>query len=346
MTTKSCLSTNKPKHHHKTQCEPAAVFSTGLGNVICADSLQYMADAVDIASVDLIMTSPPFPLLRQKEYGNPAADDYLDWFRPFAQEFRRVLKPNGSLVLDMAGAWNPGLPTRNLINYEVVRMLVQKFGFHLAQEISWWNPSGLPAPARWVTVKRVRLKAAVNTVWWLSPTPWPKASNRRVQQPYSPGMEQLLAKGCAPAARPSGHAITTNFCHNNGGAIPPNLISLSHTHSNTPYARYCRQHGLRMHPARFPVELPEFFIRLLTDRNDLVIDPFAGSCTTGEAAEGLGRRWLCIEQRRDYLLGALGRFQPKRRNRSTGAIYYQAYKPGSAGHGPEVDRLPEHGGAK
>ena len=120
------------------------------------------------------MTSPPFGLVRKKDYGNVDADEYVDWFKPFAKAFHRVLKDSGSLVIDIGGAWNKGYPTRSLYHFKLLIMLCEEFGFHLAQEFYWWNPSRLPTPAEWVTVRRVRVKDAVNTVWWLSKTPWPK----------------------------------------------------------------------------------------------------------------------------------------------------------------------------
>lgn len=168
----------------------------------------------------------------------------------------------------------------------------------------------LPTPSEWVTVRRIRVKDAVNCIWWLSPTPWPKASNRRVLQPYSESMKVLLAKGYKPMLRPSGHDISDCFDTDNGAAIPPNLISLAHTESNSAYLRYCRERGIVPHPARFPTEIPEFFIRMLTEAGDLVVDPFCGSCATGEAAERTRREWICCDLVEDYLKGALGRFFP------------------------------------
>ena len=167
-------------------------------------------------------------------------------------------------------------------------MLCRDFGFHLAQEFYWWNPSKLPTPAEWVTVRRIRVKDAINCVWWLSRTPYPKVSNQRVLQPYSDSMKQLLKKGYKPKLRPSGHDISDKFQKDNGGAIPPNLLALANTESNSVYQRYCREHGIKEHPARFPSGLPGFFTRMLTDRGDTVFDPFAGSCVTGEVCERTG----------------------------------------------------------
>ncbi len=177
--------------------EPRLVHAACNGKIYCGDSLQLLnnQEIVQPGSVNLIMTSPPFGLVRQKEYGNVDADEYVEWFRPFAQTFYNSLADNGSLVIDIGGAWIPGQPTRSLYHYELLIMLCREYNFHLAQEFYWWNPSKLPSPAEWVTVRRIRVKDAVNCIWWLSKTPWPKASNIRVLQPYSDSMQELLQNG-------------------------------------------------------------------------------------------------------------------------------------------------------
>src|SRR5579859_2319447 len=174
--------------------EPRLAHTTCNGKIYCGDSLQLLKnqEIVQPGSVNLIMTSPPFGLVRQKEYGNVDADEYLEWFRPFAQAFYNSLADNGSLVIDIGGAWIPGQPTRSLYHYELLIMLCREFHFHLAQEFYWWDASKLPCHAEWVTVRRIRVKGAVNCIWWRSKTPWPKASNMRVLQPYSDSMQELL----------------------------------------------------------------------------------------------------------------------------------------------------------
>lgn len=323
---------------------------TPLGRIVQGDSVSVLA-ARDDASVDLIMTSPPFGLVRKKDYGNVEADEYVEWFRSFAVEFRRVMKDNGSLVIDIGGAWNRGYPTRNLYHFKLLVMLCEDLGFHLAQDFYWWNPSKLPTPAEWVTVRRIRVKDAINTVWWLSKTPWPKASNRRVLQPYSPSMQELLAKGYKARKRPSGHEISGHFGVDNGAAIPPNLLAIPNTESNSFYLRYCEQRGLKPHPARYPAELPEFFVRMLTEPGDLVIDPFAGSCVTGEVCERIGRRWVCIELLEDYCEAAVGRFvrDPGDTVRAAAdpkdpSNYYRVPRPGILWTGDHAEPLPEDGG--
>lgn len=330
-----------PRQYHRTKH----------GTIHLGDSLAFMSEHVKPGSLDLIMTSPPFGLVRKKQYGNVDADEYLDWFKPFGEAFKRVLKPTGSLVIDIGGAWIPGQPTRSLYHYELLIMLCRQVGFHLAQEFFWWNPSKLPTPAEWVTVRRIRAKDAVNCVWWLSPTPWPKASNRRVLAPYSDAMIGLLKNGYKAKLRPSGHDISEKFSIDNGAAIPPNLIAIPNTESNSYYLRYCTERGLTQHPARYPAALPEFFVRMLTDDGDTVLDPFAGSCVTGEVCEKLKRRWMCVELVEDYLKGAVGRFQkpldPEQEKLfQDGAVAktsYRIFHPGCLWNGND-EPLPADGG--
>jgi DNA modification methylase len=283
-------------------------FETSWGQIIHQNSLEYMAQHMPDESVDLIFTSPPFALLRKKDYGNVEEHRYVEWFEEFAHHFHRILKPTGSLVIDIGGSWIPGQPTRSLYHFELLIMLCRKIGFHLAQEFYWWNPSKLPTPAEWVNVRRIRVKDAVNCVFWLSRTAWPKASNKRVLVPYSDSMHSLLENGYKAKLRPSGHDISEKFQSDNGGAIPPNLIAIPNTESNSYYLRYCRDRNIEPHPARFPARLPEYFIRMLTDENDFVLDPFAGSCVVGEVCERLERRWRCCEIVEEYIEGAKGRF--------------------------------------
>jgi DNA modification methylase len=320
---------------------------TTFGAMFHGDSRVLFRDYIKDHSVDLIMTSPPFGLVRKKTYGNADAHEYLDWFRPFGECFRKALKANGSLVIDIGGAWIPGQPTRSLYHYELLIMLCKEFGFHLAQDFFWWNPAKLPTPAEWVTVRRIRVKDAINCVWWLSPTPWPRASNRRVLTPYSESMKGLLKNGYIAKKRPSGHDISEKFSWDNGAAIPPNLLPFPNTDSNSYYLRYCKEHNLPQHPARYPAELPEYFIRMLTDPGDLVVDPFAGSCITGEVAERLKRRWICGELVEEYLQGGMGRFERPSGAKTVKNSSRTSYSVSSSAvlwNGIEAARLPADGG--
>lgn len=261
------------------------------------------------ASVNLIMTSPPYALHFKKEYGNVDKAAYVEWFRPFATEIHRVLTDDGSFVLNIGGSYNAGSPTRSLYHYRLLLMLCDELGFHLAQECFWYNPAKLPTPAEWVNVRRMRIKDSVEYVFWLSKSPFPKADNRQVLTEYSPDMKRLLERGYRAKQRPSGHNITGKFQHDRGGAIPSNLIERGNNESNSAYIRRCAETDQKAHPARFPAALPEFFIRFLTQPDDVVLDPFAGSNTTGAVAESLTRHWLAFEIEPRYVDNARLRFE-------------------------------------
>ena len=288
--------------------EESSYYHTDFGVAYLGDTLQLIKNLPD-ESVNLIMTSPPFALRRKKEYGNVDSKVYVEWFLRFAKDFHRVLKDDGSLVIDIGGSWNKGLPTRSIYHFELMIALVKEFNFHLAQDFYWYNTAKLPSPAEWVTVRRIRVKDAVNCVWWLSKDPFPKANNKQVLKPYSNSMKDLLKNGYKAKLRPSGHEISEKFSVEHKGAIPPNLLQIANTESNSYYLRACREAGIKPHPARFPKALPEFFIKFLTDKEDIVLDPFAGSNVAGEAAEGLKRKWISFELVEEYLESSKFRFK-------------------------------------
>ena len=237
-------------------------YSTEWGQAYLGDSLDLIKMISD-DSVDLIFTSPPYALRKKKEYDNVDPEEYIQWFLPFAKEFYRVLKPTGSFVLNIGGGWEKGVPVRSLYQFELLIRLCEKF--NLAEEFIWNKPASLPTPAEWVTIRRIRVKDSIEYIWWLAKTPYPKANNRNVLNPYSESMKSLLINGYRPKLRPSGHNISKKFQKDNNGAIPANFLSISNTESNSKYLRMCNKNGIKPHPARFPLKLPDFFIRFLTD---------------------------------------------------------------------------------
>jgi site-specific DNA-methyltransferase (cytosine-N4-specific) len=261
--------------------------------------------------VQLIFTSPPFPLNRKKKYGNLQGEAYVKWFAGLAPVFRQLLKKKGSIVIELGNAWEPGQPVMSTLALRALLAFLDKGGFHLCQQFVCYNPARLPSPAQWVNIERIRVKDSYTHVWWMAATARPKADNRRVLKPYSPSMLKLLAsQKYNSGKRPSQHDIgATSFLRNNNGAIPSNVITLTNTTNGDQYLNYCRDVGYAPHPARMPIGLAEFFIKFLTKPRELVFDPFAGSNTTGAAAERLKRRWAAVELREDYIEGSRGRFR-------------------------------------
>ena len=288
----------------------APAYLTNWGAAYRGDSLDLLAALPD-SSVNLVLTSPPFALQREKEYGNKAQAEYVAWLAQFARLVHRKLKDDGSFVLDLGGAYELGSPTRSLYNFRVPIHFCDELGFYLAEDFYWHNPAKLPSPIEWVNKRKLRAKDSVNTVWWFGKTRWPKANVTKVLAEYSDRMKKLLKDPegfYTPKKRPSGHDIGKSFGKDNGGAIPPNLLQISNSESNGSYLRGCKTVGVKGHPARFPAKLPEFFIRFLTEPGDLVLDIFAGSNTTGHVAESEGRKWLAFEERLDYLAASSFRF--------------------------------------
>jgi DNA modification methylase len=260
--------------------------------------------------VDLIFTSPPFPLNRKKRYGNLTGEAYINWLAGFGPVFRRLLRKTGSIVMELGNAWEPGRPIMSPLALEALLAFMKKGKFVLCQQFIYNNPARLPSPAQWVNVERIRVKDSYTHLWWMSMTDRPEANNRRVLNNYSGAMLRLLAaKKYNAGSRPSQHHISkASFFTDNGGAIPSNVLTFGNTDSRDPYLAYCRRRGLPFHPARMPIGVPEFFVKFLTRPRGLVMDPFAGSNTTGLAAEIHKRRWVSIELKSDYVEGSKGRF--------------------------------------
>ncbi len=295
-----------------TVVSTAPAYTTQMGAMYAGDSLNLLADLPD-GSINLVLTSPPFALQRQKEYGNLDQIDYVDWLLEFGRLVHRKLREDGSFVLDLGGAYQKGVPVRSLYQFRVLLRFCDELGFHLAQEFFWHNPSKLPSPIEWVNKRKLRAKDTVNTVWWFSRSEWPKANVSNVLSEYSSRMKKLLENPSAfytPKLRPSGHDIGFAFGEDNGGSIPSNLLQIPNSESNGAYLGSCKEVGVKGHPARFPAKLPEFFIRLLTDPGDLVVDIFAGSNTTGMVAEAEGRKWLAFEMNCQYIASSVFRFLP------------------------------------
>jgi len=288
-------------------------YKTQLGKMYIGDAKQILQSRLlnkSKGKVQLIFTSPPFPLNRKKKYGNKQGEEFIEWLSGFAPIFRDFLTDNGSIVIEMGNSWETGKPVMSTLGLRSMLSFLDKGEFNLCQQFVCYNPARLPSPAQWVNVERIRVKDAFTHVWWYSPTDRPKADNRRILKEYSAPMRKLLSsQKYNSGKRPSEYNIgKTSFLKNNEGAIPPNVIILANTCATDTYQAYCRKQNLPIHPSRMQTGLAEFFIKFLTEPNDIVLDPFAGSNTTGATAEQLGRQWISIEVQEKYVTGSYGRF--------------------------------------
>lgn len=274
------------------------VYKTRNGVQLVGDSRQLL-EQLPSDSVDLIVSSPPFALQRKKSYGNKDQAEYVQWLCEFGAAALRTLKETGSLVIDLGGSYEKGKPVRSLYNFRVLLEFCDTLGYRFAEDFYWFNPAKLPSPIEWVNRRKIRAKDSVNTVWWFSKGDFPKSDITQVLTPYSDRMKTLLKdpeKFYKAAKRPSGHDISEGFGNEREGALPSNLLQISNTDSNSHYMRMLKALKRDRHPARFPEELPRFFIKMLTEPGDLVVDMFSGSNTTGLVADRLDRKWISMEE--------------------------------------------------
>jgi site-specific DNA-methyltransferase (cytosine-N4-specific) len=310
------------------------LYETLLGKYYVDDSTQILETKHFkelVGQVQLILTSPPFPLNNKKKYGNHIGAEYKEWFVGLADIFSKLLKNDGSIIIELGNSWEPGRPVQSLLHLESLLEFVNHptSNFRLCQQFICYNPARLPSPAQWVNIERIRVIDSFTHVWWIAKQDHPKADNKKVLRPYSKSMKKLLdRKQYNSGKRPSEHVIgKSSFLNNNDGSIMPNVIeleqidgdkelrlpknvfSISNTQSNDFFLRKCRENNLIPHPARMPLELVSFFIEFLTDPGDIVLDPFAGSNSTGFCAEKLSRKWFSVDLDKDYGTQSILRFE-------------------------------------
>ena len=191
----------------------------------------------------------------------------MKWLAAFAPLFKELLKPKGSIVLELGNAWEPGRSVMSTLALKTLLAFPEEGDLTLCQQFVWYNPARLPSPVQWINVERIRVRDAYTHLWWMAKTDRTHADNRQVLTKYSEAMEKLLArKSYNTGKRPSEHDISDkSFLKNHGGAIPSNLITLANTQAVSEYLNYCREHEMQPHPARMPSGLAEFFIKRLKD---------------------------------------------------------------------------------
>lgn len=292
------------------------IFETDQGFALWANA-EDAVGLIERSSVDLILTSPPYPLLRPKPYQlreNRDAMAWISWMMRLAEQWRELLTPTGSMMVNVGPVWMPGEPRQSTYIERFLIALEDHLGLYLCQRLGWESRTKLPSPLEWVGVRRIRVKDTVEPILWVSPNPdLAKADNRRVLRPYTKSGRRSIARPeDGTRRRPSGFSFGPSSFKDNGGAIPP-AVNVSHgVGRDARYRAAERTAGRVSHPATMPEDVASFCIRLATETDDLVYDPFGGSGTTGVAAERLGRRWITSERAREYVESARIRFESER----------------------------------
>lgn len=314
------------------------IFSTPYGTSIQADSLKLISSKPFLnkyeGKINLIITSPPFSLIKKKKYGNKVGDEYIEWLEQFAKPLSRLLSDDGSIVIELGNSWEKGVPVFSTVPIEALLRFKDAGELFLCQEFICHNPSRIPSPVEWVNVRRERVKDSYTRLWWMSKNPHPKADNSNILRHYSASLRaKMKSKNIVDVGKkPSGHSVTKGFLKDNGGSISPNFLkfgdntylfeekenslSIANAATMSQYNQFCISNKLQRHPARMQSELVEYFIRFLTDENDIVFDPFAGSNTTGLIANNLNRNWVSSELNLDYIKGSLIRFYDEEKAKS------------------------------
>ena len=206
---------------------------TALGRYYVGDCVKLLQGSLGQrlrGQVQLILTSPPFPLNRKKSYGNLKGEDYKNWLVHLAPLFSQLLTPSGSIVIELGNAWLPKRPVQSLLHLESLLDFVREpsASLRLCQQFICFNPTRLPTPAAWVTIRRARATDSFTHVWWMAKRDFPKADNRRVLRPYSKDQLALFARGTYNnGKRPSQHHISENgFLRKRGGSISSNVLEV------------------------------------------------------------------------------------------------------------------------
>lgn len=308
--------TQEGKHKLKRATEGVALlaFSTSLGLAIWGDCRSVFSN-LDVP-INLVITSPPYPLARPRAYGNPSEAHYVDFICQTMEPVVAKLASGASICLNISNdIFEKGSPARSLYLERLVLAMHDRLGLFLMDRLVWHNPSKPPGPIQWASLKRVHLNVSYEPIIWLTNDPFKvKADNRNVLEAHSEKHLRLIAAGGEQREGKYADGAYTikkgSFGNNTPGKIPRNILKFGHNcPDNREYRRDCDRMELPKHGATMPLALPDFLIRFLSDEGDLVADPFGGKLTTARAAEKLGRRWISTELILEYIRGAAERFK-------------------------------------
>ena len=253
--------------------------------IICGDARQVLKNYPD-KSFNLIVTSPPYADARKSHYGSVRPDNYKDFFLTFHEEFWRVLADDGSFVLNIKDKVVAG--KRHRYVWHTIEALSQQ-GWHCIDDYIWYKPNAMPG--YWPN----RLRDEWEYCFHLTKQKKFAMYQESIKKPIGCWAEKRLAKLTGKSAERHNSENNSGFGRDLRSWCDKDYVAPGNT-VIVPLV------GKNMgHPAVFPVGLPEFFIKLFTTEGDFVLDPFAGSGSTGIAAEQLNRSVVLIDAKQEYV---------------------------------------------
>lgn len=262
-------------------------YKEGKGIIQLGDSLNLMKDLPD-ESIDMIFTSPPYADRRKSVYGGVSSKEYIEWFIPYVKEIKRILKSTGSFFVNIKAHTNKG--QRDLYVMKLVIYLVEYLELFFVDDFVWVK-NAFPGKLNG------RLKNGHEPVYHFTK----EHPNKIIFNPLAcgtPMKEESIArsyrKQCGPPKNGSGMTgMNTTNIRNLKTARPSNVINVNNVSNQFT--------DKQKHPATFPEGLSSFFIKTFSNVGDIVLDPFAGSGTTGLSCEKNDRFYILMDDKIEYV---------------------------------------------
>lgn len=288
--------------------------STHLGICIWAKSDSVFDDVID-GPIHLVLTSPPYALKVQRAYGNVDLQSYVDFLCGIFEPIIKKMVTGASIALNVSNdLFHDGMPSRSSYLERLVIAFEDKLGLYVMDRMPWVSNKA-PGPIAWASKKRYQLNVGYEHILWFCNSPLDCfANNQRVLLPHEAAHKKFIESGGLKRAQVNadGNHVKKvgSFSNVTAGKIPKNVLQFSnYCKSGRRVSKWAKDHGLPPHAAKMPSDLCRFLIEFLTKPGQTVIDPFAGTLTTGQCAEELGRRWVCVEMIWEYIKQSFVRFE-------------------------------------
>lgn len=255
-----------------------------LNKILCEDCLKILPTLPDNC-IDLIVTSPPYADCRKKSYGGIHPDNYVQWFLPLSKELRRVLKPEGSFILNIKEKATNG--ERHTYVIELI-LEMRKQGWLWTEEYIWHKKNCYPG--KWPN----RFRDAWERCLHFTKQSKFKMYQEQVMVPVGSWAQKRLSRLSPTDLKRDESKSLSGFGKNISNWVGREMVY------PTNVLHFATECSNKNHSAAFPIALPMWFIKLFTDEGDIVLDPFMGSGTTALACKELNRNYIGVEIKKEY----------------------------------------------